>query len=63
MNEVMSQFGSCNVDFKSEFANLKPVDFHTPIVVECVKVSATADGALTDAGANRKFVELALGSI
>ena len=38
----MSQFGTGKVDFKAVFASLKSVGFNGPIMVEGVKVGATA---------------------
>ncbi len=39
----MSQFGTGKVDFKAVFAKLKSVGFNGPIMVEGVKVGATAN--------------------
>src|ERR1043166_7458286 len=49
--EVMSQFGTGKVDFKAVFAKLKSVGFTGPIMVEGVKVAATADETTANAKA------------
>jgi len=59
----MSQFGTGKVDFKSVFAKLKSVGFNGPILVEGVKVSATAEETTANACANREFLEKAVSSI
>jgi sugar phosphate isomerase/epimerase len=61
--EVMSQFGTGKVDFKAVFAKLKSVGFNGPIMVEGVKVGATAEETTANARANREFLERALGAI
>ena len=61
--EVMSQFGTGKVDFKAVFAKLKSVGFNGPIMVEGVKVGATAKETTANARANREFLEKALGAI
>src|SRR5436190_1704707 len=61
--EVMSQFGSGKVDFKAVFAKLKSVGFNGPIMVEGVKVGATAVETTANARANREFLEKLLSSI
>ncbi len=61
--EVMSQFGSGKVDFRAVFAKLKSAGFDGPIMVEGVKVGATADETTANARANREFLERVLGSI
>jgi sugar phosphate isomerase/epimerase len=61
--EVMSQFGTGKVDFKAVFAKLKSVGFNGPIMVEGVKVGATAEETTANARANREFLEKVLGSI
>lgn len=61
--EVMSQFGTGKVDFKAVFAKLKSVGFNGPIMVEGVKVGATAAETTANARANREFLEKALASI
>jgi sugar phosphate isomerase/epimerase len=61
--EVMSQFGTGKVDFKAVFAKLKSVGFNGPIMVEGVKVGATADETTANARANREFLETVLNSI
>lgn len=61
--EVMSQFGTGKVDFKAVFAKLKSVGFNGPIMVEGVKVGATAEETTANARANREFLERVVGSI
>src|SRR6266850_3723355 len=61
--EVMSQFGTGKVDFTAVFAKLKSADFNGPIMVEGVKVGATADETTANARANREFLEKVLASI
>jgi sugar phosphate isomerase/epimerase len=61
--EVMSQFGTGKVDFKAVFAKLKSVGFNGPIMVEGVKVGATAEETTANARANREFLEKVTGSI
>jgi len=61
--EVMSQFGTGKVDFKGVFAKLKSIGFNGPIMVEGVKVGATADETTANARANREFLEKVLSSI
>ncbi len=61
--EVMSQFGTGKVDFKAVFAKLKSVGFNGPIMIEGVKVGATAEETTANARANRGFLEKVLGSI
>lgn len=61
--EVMSQFGNGKVDFRGVFAKLKSAGFNGPIMVEGVKVGATADETTANARANREFLEKALGGI
>ena len=54
-SEVMSQFGTGKVDFKDVFSKLKRVGFNGPIMVEGVKVGATAEETTANARANREF--------
>ena len=61
--EVMSQFGTGKVDFKALFAKLKSAGFNGPIMVEGVKVGATAEETTANARANREFLEKTLASI
>lgn len=58
--EVMSQFGTGKVDFKGVFAKLKTTGFHGPIMVEGIKVGATAGETTANARANREFLEKVL---
>jgi sugar phosphate isomerase/epimerase len=55
--EVMSQFGTGKVDFKTIFARLKSAGFNGPIMVEGVAVGATPDETTSNARANREFLE------
>lgn len=61
--EVMSQFGTGKVDFKAVFAKLKSVGFNGPIMVEGVKVGATAEETTANARENREFLENVLKSV
>jgi sugar phosphate isomerase/epimerase len=55
--DVMIQFGTGKVDFAGVFAVLKAAGFDGPIMVECCKVGATAEETMTNARANRVFLE------
>lgn len=55
--DVMSQFGSGKVDFLSLFRRLKKAGFNGPVMVERVKVGATAEETTANAKANREFLE------
>lgn len=61
--EVMSQFGSGKVDFNAVFSKLKEAGFNGPIMVEGVKVGATAEETTRNARENREFLEKTLRSI
>lgn len=61
--EVMSQFGTGKVDFKAVFAKLKSAGFNGPIMVEGVKVGATAAETTANARANREFLEKVIAAI
>ena len=61
--EVMSQFGTGKVDFKAVFAKLKSAGFNGPIMVEGVKVGATAEETTANARANREFLEKVLAAL
>src|SRR5258705_13256537 len=61
--EVMSQFGTGKGDFKAVFAKLKSVGFNGPIMVEGVKVGATAEETTANARTNREFLEKVLSSV
>jgi sugar phosphate isomerase/epimerase len=61
--EVMLQFGTGKVDFKALFAKLKAVGFNGPVMVEGVKVGATARETTANARANGEFLKMALASI
>jgi sugar phosphate isomerase/epimerase len=60
--EVMSQFGTGKVDFKSVFAELKSAGFTGPVMVEGVKVGATGEETTANARANREFLEKLIGA-
>lgn len=62
-SEVMSQFGTGKVDFKAVFAKLKSVGFKGPIMVEGVKVGASAEETGANARANREFLEKVIVSL
>lgn len=59
----MSQFGTGKVEFKAVFAKLQSVGFNGPLMVEGIKVGATAEETTANARANREFVEKTLVSI
>ncbi len=61
--EVMSQFGTGKVDFKAVFAKLNSIGFNGPIMVEGVKVGATAEETTANARVNREFLEKVLASL
>jgi sugar phosphate isomerase/epimerase len=61
--EVMSQFGTGKVDFSGVFKILKGAGFKGPLMVEGVKVGATADETTANARANREFLQKVLASI
>jgi sugar phosphate isomerase/epimerase len=61
--EVMSQFGTGKVDFGAVFTKLKAVGFKGPIMVEGVKVGASADETTANARANREFLQKVLASV
>jgi sugar phosphate isomerase/epimerase len=56
-SDVMIQFGTGKVDFAGVFATLAAAGFDGPIMVECCKVGATAAETMTNARANRLFLE------
>jgi sugar phosphate isomerase/epimerase len=55
--EVMSQFGTGKVNFAGVFKALKAAGFKGPVMVEGVKVGATPEETMTNARANREFLE------
>jgi sugar phosphate isomerase/epimerase len=61
--EVMSQFGTGKVDFRAVFARLKAAGFDGPVMVEGVKVGATAEETTANARANREYLERVLAEI
>ncbi|MBM3840799.1 MAG: sugar phosphate isomerase/epimerase [Verrucomicrobia bacterium] len=61
--EVMTQFGTGKVDFKAVLAKLKSAGFKGPIMVEGVKVGATAEETTANARANREFLEKTLAAL
>jgi sugar phosphate isomerase/epimerase len=56
-SDVMIQFGTGKVDFAAVFGALKAAGFDGPIMVECCSVGATAEETMTNARANRIFLE------
>ncbi len=56
-SEVMIQFGTGKVDFKSVFAVLKKAGFNGPVMVECCALSESRDVVVANARANREFLE------
>ena len=61
--EVMSQFGTGKVDFNAVFRELKRAGFEGPLMVEGVKVGATAEETTANARANREFLERMLAGV
>ena len=61
--EVMSQFGTGKVNFQAVFAKLKAAGFNGPLMVEGIKVGATATETTANARANREFLEKVLASV
>jgi sugar phosphate isomerase/epimerase len=59
-SDVMIQFGTGKVNFGGVFATLKAAGFNGPIMVECCKVGATPEETMTNARANRTFLEKVL---
>jgi sugar phosphate isomerase/epimerase len=59
-SDVMIQFGSGKVNFGGVFATLKAAGFNGPIMVECCKIGATPEETMTNARANRTFLEKVL---
>lgn len=55
--EVMSQFGTGQVDFRAVFARLKAAGFNGPIMVEGVAVGPTPEATTANARENRLFLE------
>ncbi len=62
-SDVMIQFGTGKVDFAGVFRTLKAAGFDGPIMVECCKVGATAEETMTNARANREFLESVLAKV
>jgi sugar phosphate isomerase/epimerase len=62
-SDVMIQFGTGKVDFAGVFGVLKSAGFDGPIMVECCKVGATAEETMTNARANREFLEGVLAKV
>ncbi len=61
--EVMSQFGTRNVDFMAVFTRLKLAGFHGPIMVEGVKVGGTAGVTTANVPGNREILEMLFASV
>ena len=62
-SDVMVQFGTGKVDFAAVFGTLKAAGFDGPVMVECCKVGATAVETMTNARANRVFLEKVLAQV
>jgi sugar phosphate isomerase/epimerase len=62
-SDVMIQFGTGKVNFAGVFATLKAAGFNGPIMVECCKVGATPEETMTNARANRTFLEKILAQV
>ena len=62
-SDVMIQFGAGKVDFAKVFGTLKAAGFDGPVMVECCKIGATAEETMTNARANRLFLEEALARV
>lgn len=56
----MSQFGTGKVDFKEVFARLKSAGFSGSIMIEGIKLGATAGETTANARAKREFLEKTL---
>jgi sugar phosphate isomerase/epimerase len=61
--EVMIQFGTGKVDFKSVFAVLKKAGFKGPVMVECCALNDSRDVVTANARANREFLERVMNSL
>jgi sugar phosphate isomerase/epimerase len=61
--DVMIQFGTGKVDFKSVFAALKAGGFNGPVMVECCAIGQTAAETTANAKANREYLEKVLAQI
>jgi sugar phosphate isomerase/epimerase len=61
--EVMIQFGTGKVDFAALFRTLKAAGFNGPVMVEGTAVGATLEETVTNARANREFLEKVLASL
>jgi sugar phosphate isomerase/epimerase len=61
--EVMIQFGTGKVDFKSVFGALKAAGFSGPVMVECCAIAATPKETAANARANREFLEKVFASV
>jgi len=59
-DEVMIQFGAGKVDFAGMFEKLKSIGFNGPIFVEGTAVGETLEQTITNARANREFLQKAL---
>ncbi len=61
--DVMIQFGSGKVDFKSVFQVLKGAGVQGPIMVECCAPGDTPEAVAANARANREFLEKVLATV
>ena len=55
--EVMIQFGTGKVDFAAFFKGLKSFGFAGPVMIEGTEVGSTLEQTITNARANREFLE------
>ena len=60
--EVMIQFGTGKVDFAAFFKRLKSFGFNGPVMVEGTEVGSTLEQTISNARANREFLEKILSS-
>lgn len=61
--DVMLQFGAGKVDFAAVLQRLQAHGFSGPIMVECCKVGETPEETMTNARANREFLETVLAGL
>lgn len=62
-SEVMIQFGTGKVNFKSVLNALKTAGFNGPIMIECCALGPTPEEVTRNARANREYLERILGAI
>ena len=61
--EVMIQFGTGKVDFKTIFSKSKAAGFNGPVMVECCALGQTPAEVTANARANREFLEKVFASL